>query len=62
MLRLLRRGAPRNDNLCWRHCEPTGPAWGRPEDRLREAISLQIVLQIAPFRIGPVDQVDFLLP
>ncbi len=21
-----------------RHCEPTGPAEGRPEDRLREAI------------------------
>jgi hypothetical protein len=21
-----------------RHCEPTGPAKGRPEDRLREAI------------------------
>ena len=25
------------------HCEPTGPAEGRPEDRLREAISLNCV-------------------
>src|SRR5882757_4847282 len=32
--------APRNDNIC-RHCEPTGPAFGRPDDRLREAISIQ---------------------
>src|SRR6266849_10438326 len=25
----------------WRHCEPTGPAEGRPEDRLREAIPIR---------------------
>jgi hypothetical protein len=24
-----------------RHCEPTGPAYGRPDDRLREAIQLR---------------------
>jgi hypothetical protein len=56
------RWGTRNDNPCWRHCEPTGPTGGRPEDRLREAIPLQIIVQIAPFRIGPVDQVDLLLP
>src|SRR5215469_15296974 len=41
--RLLRRSAPRNDNLCWRHCERS------------EAIWLQIIVQITPFRIEPVD-------
>ena len=46
-----RRGiVPRNDNLCWCHCERS------------EATLLQIIVQIAPFRIGPVDQVDLLLP
>ena len=35
------RRAPRNDNI-HRHCEPTGPAFGRPDDRLREAISLDL--------------------
>jgi hypothetical protein len=47
---LLRRSAPRNDNLCGRHCERS------------EAISSQIIVQIAPFRIESVDQVDLLLP
>jgi hypothetical protein len=37
--------APRNDDgsviarHIRRHCEPTGPAFGRPDDRLREAIA-----------------------
>ena len=31
----------RAPNIC-RHCEPTGPAFGRPDDRLREAISLDL--------------------
>src|SRR6267154_2730267 len=33
--------APRLPCRCCR-CEPTGPAFGRPDDRLREAISLRL--------------------
>jgi hypothetical protein len=34
--------AASNDTIC-RHCEPTGPAFGRPDDRLGEAISPHLV-------------------
>src|SRR4051794_6950354 len=29
-----------------RHCEPTGPAVGRPDDKLREAISRPVVADV----------------
>jgi hypothetical protein len=29
-------------NHVFRHCEPTGPAFRRPEDKLRDAISCQV--------------------
>ena len=48
--RLLRRSAPRSDNHLRCHCEPTGPACGRPEDKPRKAI-----LSVA----GPASGVSF---
>src|SRR5262249_53224024 len=44
---------PRNDNNLRGHCEPTGPRSARPEDRLREVISIRL-FSVPSVRSGPL--------
>jgi hypothetical protein len=52
--RVLRRCASRNDKLLPCHCEPTGPACSRPEDKLREAISVVQARYLSSVRFAPL--------